>query len=511
MRGVNRSLAAYFLAATLVSGCASGPKPAAQGDEGLLALDHHARLELAYKAIEREEWTKAVRILGTVIDESPADMRLRLQRGYARQAVGELSAAADDFRAAAREPWELQEAARASLAAVERELSDPEAIDARRDELLNKGYDELRRGRPETAREFFRRALEADPGRTDIARQLAYMRIEEGDLKKAAKDFEGVRKLEPRDYVTALELGYVYDSLRNEAAAERQFSEAARSPDERVRASALSALRMIRSRDPRLFLDLFASPYYTSRFSNKVVMAEAQAGWKPLASRPFSLYVGGRYAKDTRSSAGQDAELYADNAVFVGPGIRVQPRGWNLTLIAEWNAVFNLTRGGEHSAASENETRVVLSDYRLWDFPLRTFADLGGSVGYYSRYRGDTIVYGQARAGVKLLDRGPSRLSLYAPVNAVVDTNRDYYNNLVEFGGGVEFQPAASVNLKFRAEYLRGSYMGIQGRDPNPYGPRYHDIRLTLIWSGRLARTREVPADGWQSPVDRSGRPAHRW
>jgi len=90
------------------------------------------------------------------------------------------------------------------------------------------------------------------------------------------------------------------------------------------------------------------------------------------------------------------------------------------------------------------------------------------------------------RGGVKAWDNGSSQLSVYAPLNAFKDTNRDFFNNVVEIGAGLELQPSTKVNLKIRAEYLRGTYMGITGRDANPYGPHYDDVRVTLSYSGHF-------------------------
>jgi len=73
-------------------------------------------------------------------------------------------------------------------------------------------------------------------------------------------------------------------------------------------------------------------------------------------------------------------------------------------------------------------------------------------------------------------------------VDVYKDVNKDFYNNAVEIGVGAELQPWTKINFKFRAEYLHGTYMGITGRDPNPYGPHYDDVRLTLIYSGHFTR-----------------------
>jgi hypothetical protein len=168
-------------------------------------------------------------------------------------------------------------------------------------------------------------------------------------------------------------------------------------------------------------------------------------------------------------------------------------------LTAEWGLAFNLLRSADHPNATEFDGRVVLADYHYWEGPRRLFADAGGSAGFYSRYRDNGIGYLQLRGGIKVWDDGSSQLSVYSPLNVYKDTNRDFYNNAVEIGGGVELQPWTKINLKLRAEYLHGTYMGIVGRDPNPYGPHYGDARVTLIYSGHFS----IPGASEESPTIR--------
>jgi hypothetical protein len=70
-------------------------------------------------------------------------------------------------------------------------------------------------------------------------------------------------------------------------------------------------------------------------------------------------------------------------------------------------------------------------------------------------------------------------------VRLVMDSKRDFFNNVGEVGAGVEFRPTSDLNLGMRAEYLYGFYYGDTAQ-PNPYGPRYHTIRLVLKFDQRL-------------------------
>jgi Flp pilus assembly protein TadD len=457
-----------------------------------------ARRELAYLYIRQKRWKEAITQLDRAIDDEPNDMRLRMDLGYARQACGETDSAADEFRLVSYEPNEFRDQARSALDGLK-----AEAPETRRDDLLNTGYDALRRGDEKTAREQFELSLTADPRQTEVYKQLGYMSLAQGDLKKAAEDFESARHLSPMDYATEMQLGYIYDSLYNWSKAEEAFTAARLSPDEKVHEAAEAALQSIRSARQRLYLEIDASPFTTARFDNKIAYLDAQLGFKPRVDGPVSFYLDSRYSQDTRSRNGTVPQIYSDNAGFVGPGIRLQPKGYNANLTAEYDLAFNLMRTEDYPHATEFDYQVVLADYHYWDArllgplgiltlgqirPRRAFSDVNGTLGYYSRYRNNVIGDLTLREGFRIWDDGSTVLSAYWPIHILKDTNRDFYNNLVEGGFGLELQPLLKINLKLRAEVIHGVYFGITGRDPNPYGPSYNDFRLTLLYSGRFTK-----------------------
>lgn len=503
-------LSAALLAALLLDACAGpparhaeGPPPSAQRGYDLIQAgknrealqvfqevlktdprNHQARLEAGYLSAGLKHWEDAVRYLDEAAEEDPENLRLRMDLAYVREELGEYDAAANDFQFVLRQQSQFDQQARDALKSIE-DGSAEGASKAREEGIVNEGYDALRRGDERSARRKFEMALTEDPRATEVQKQLGYMNIEKGELAAAAEQFEGARNLNPNDYSTALQLGYIYDSLHNPKKAQEAFRRAAQSPDREIREAALAALKNLSI--PSLYLDLYANPFYTARFADRIAVAEAQFGWRPVKDWPISFYLGTRYTQDSQSHGGRQPQIYSDNVWMIGPGIRIQPNGWDANLIAEFNEDFNRTRTADHPNATETEKRVVLSDYQYWNGPLQTFADLGGSLGYYSRYRDNVIGLLQLRGGIQILKVRSTVLNLYAPVNVDKDVNKDFFNNLVEFGAGVELQPLIQWNLKLRAEYYHGVYFGIEGRDPNPYGPHYEDFRLALIFSKRFA------------------------
>lgn len=506
MRPSRPSPACALLLTALLAACAGrSPRPEPLGERA-------ARLERAYAHLGRKEWEQAVRLLGTVIDEEPENQRLRMERGYALFALGDLGAARDEFASVAERGGEFAARAAQAVAAVDAEWSDA-AVAARRDAILDQGYAALAEGRSSEARSRFMAALEQDPTRVEVHKQLGYMSINEGDMPAAAESLERARRLLPLDHMTALELGYVYAGMNRRRGAEKHFRYALGSPDPEVRRKAEAGLVSIRAGAECPYVDVFASPYSESRFGNRVMMAEAMLGCRPWSYVPLSGYLVGRFQRDTRTVGGETPEIYNDNVLSFGPGVRLQPRGLNTSLQLEWNWDTNVTRSPEHPRRSESNGRAILADYGYWErlLGLRpAFADLGASLGWYGRYRDNVILYGQTRAGAKVWERFPARFNLYVPMNASVDTNKDFFNNIVEYGVGGELQLLGGLNLRLRAEALRGWYTGREGRDPNPYPRHYDDVRVTLIYFGHFARPpQRDPA--WNDDPRPGRRKGFRW
>jgi hypothetical protein len=273
------------------------------------------------------------------------------------------------------------------------------------------------------------------------------------------------------------------------------------SDDRAVRLAALAGLRASAASNARLWCDVAATPLYGTRFRDGVADAALELGYRPTRRSPVLFYVGGRYSQDSRSR-GEDAMIFNDNALTLAPGARLQPRGWSASLSAEIDYTRNLVRGEGRRAAAQTDYRVVLADFIGWDGSLfgplgrlvlrgtlweRFFSELGGSVGYYTRYEENVIAYGQWREGARLWDDGASRFSLYWGVNAAKDGNHEFFNNLIEGAVGLELEPFRVWNLHFRAELVNGGYLPVRGGSPNPYRGRYSEFRAMTLFSQRIA------------------------
>ena len=64
----------------------------------------------------------------------------------------------------------------------------------------------------------------------------------------------------------------------------QSFAAASLSPDPKIHDAAATALRNVRAAEQPLFLDVYGSPYYDSRFSNNLAYLEAQGAGHNEAS-----------------------------------------------------------------------------------------------------------------------------------------------------------------------------------------------------------------------------------
>jgi len=123
-----------------------------------------------------------------------------------------------------------------------------------------------------------------------------------------------------------------------------------------------------------------------------------------------------------------------------------------------------------------------LFDARSGGHPVSLTGSAYADGGFYSRYNHNVIGNVQLREGINLPTGRAPPVQLLAATNLVKDSNGNFYNNIVEVGPVLRVAPLRHLpSLTLEAQYLRGFYFT---HDPtNPYGPRYGDFRIFLIWS----------------------------
>ncbi|MGH9363391.1 MAG: hypothetical protein ACRD2T_15895, partial [Thermoanaerobaculia bacterium] len=85
--------------------------------------------------------------------------------------------------------------------------------------------------------------------------------------------------------------------------------------------------------------------------------------------------------------------------------------------------------------------------------------------------------------GLRFLWIRDTQLFLYGKVRAYKDTEQEFWNNKAVLGPGLRLKPLPEVGFFFFAEYLFGTYYGLEGRNPNPHPQFIHGLEGgAAIW-----------------------------
>ncbi len=435
--------------------------------------------EQAYREVAAKDYTSAVSDFRTALLADPSNLRWRNDLAYACLSAGALGDAAAEFeRSYSADPDDLGVALQ--LGYVFQQLH--------RDGDAKKYFEIVARSSDDALAGQARKAL-ADLHESYLRdrKQKGYDLIAQKRTSEAITTLESAHDDDPSDANVTLQLGYLYAATGGTDKAVEMFTAESSNSDPAIAAKAQTALDEIRRGTKPWFASFYAAPFYQSRFANEINPANAKFGLN--FSRYFQPYVGLRFSRDIRSQAGTLPEIYSDNSAVFSVGIQSVLASTGAVLYAEAGTALNLV-GGRPQAASDYRAGMYWS--RTWGGalippPSESHSTVWtGSVyadgGFYSRYDRNAIGSTQLREGIRLPTGRKLPMQLLAAVNLVKDSNGNFYNNIVEAGPVLRVAPLPSVpGLSLEAQYLRGFYTI---HDPaNPYGPRYGDFRVFLIWS----------------------------
>jgi Tfp pilus assembly protein PilF len=370
---------------------------------------------------------------------------------------------------------------------------------------LDLAYTLLTVGRDGEAIESFKAAVQLDPDNIQVRSQLGYLYIQHGRTRDALQEFLVVEKLDPTNYQVKNQLGFLYDKLGDKEQAREMFTEALASTDEQITDKARQALSNLSpaqtSRAGTIVSEFYAAPFYQSRFNNVIAPLIIRNGIVLETSRRVEAYTSIRFTHDSRSVGGSAPQIYSDNFVVTGLGLRARPfKNSNLTVYGEAGVATNLQRSVVASVKARSDFRAGVYWTRDWGeaadsdgltAPMDLIGDLYFDASYYSRFRNNFIGYVQAREGLRFLHWNKTSFDVYGRGALVKDTGRDFYNNLAEGGGGLRLTPYRPLGLSISAEYVRGFYFGIERRgEPNPYSRQYNDFRVMLTFNKYFAKER---------------------
>ncbi|MBI1805110.1 MAG: tetratricopeptide repeat protein [Ignavibacteriae bacterium] len=366
------------------------------------------------------------------------------------------------------------------------------------------------RTNPSDAAKLFEHAIELDPSNRETRQALGFVYIALADYERALQQFSAVQDIRRSDTLQ-LQIGYTLLALYRTNEAYKIFHELTGSlnPDIREKAekqlayesSASQSSSSTQTVTPHDWLTrIYSASYYDTRWETSFFNLTAEEGYTLPSARTVSLYGVLSLSADTRSSAGLVPEIFSDNTLLMGVGIRVRPfPGFSLS--AQQGVGFDLIGRKDIDFSRPDFRLVTVYGWGIYApytfhpearFPFFPTFDLYGSVGAYSRYK-NTIGYLQIKGGVRVMEVSRTVLDIYAKANFARDAAinlfenepsvkpKEYYNNLDEFGVGARVTPNVDWGLYLVGEYLRGLY-SIEAMVPSSRDRYYDSFRVYLIF-----------------------------
>jgi tetratricopeptide (TPR) repeat protein len=356
---------------------------------------------------------------------------------------------------------------------------------------MNRFY-ELKSKDPKAAKEKLEDIVAAYPNSSLAQAEMGYLLTSEGKNEEALEHFRAAEKNAPQDPQMSMQLGYVLDSTNRKKEAYKEFEKASLSKDEQVREEAclatINLAPVIHKKLPDpYFADVYFSPSYNTRFDDGIFSLNLRGGVNVGPRKEWDVYAGFRGVRDTESRGGNAPQIFSDNVGVFALGARYIPlKNIPLSLYAEAGMAYDLL--DRNRDRWRDDVRAGALMYTAWgaaphcpmgwQFPFRHVGNFYADVSVYSRYDWNWIGYARVREGLRVVEKGRSSLDAYLHVGGVVDSDDEFFNNLVEVGPGLAFVPDHRWNITFRYYVLKGNYLKVNGPSSNPYKPSYTDRRL---------------------------------
>jgi tetratricopeptide (TPR) repeat protein len=360
--------------------------------------------------------------------------------------------------------------------------------------ILNRAY-ELITTDPGQAARLFEQASVLDPSNVAIKKQLGYLYLSQQKNEEALEQFSASEKIQPSDTIK-LQRAYILSSLRKPEEAKTLFSELTSSPYPDIREKAEGELHAFseNANVSNWWTHIYAAPYYDTRWKALFYQGHIQHGYYLSEDRVWSLYGIASISGDNKSDGlGLAPVIISDNSLLLGVGVRVKPFTGFMLDLQEGVAIGLIDRGS--GTVTKGDFRAVATygngiyapfaihdDFRM---PMYPFADVYASAGYYSRYK-NVIGYAQVRAGLRAVEVSKTAVDAYVRMDIARDTEKLFYNNIVEFGPGIRLTPNIDGGLYLVGEYHRGVYWDVsdaaKAERASLYDANYNSFRFFLIF-----------------------------
>lgn len=325
-----------------------------------------------------------------------------------------------------------------------------------------------------------------------VWKSLTYLQINLKKPEAALVSLEKARALAPNDEELTLQHAYLLNSLGRNDQALVIFKQLQNSKDAKTREIASQAVQNLQGStagDADLyFADIYFSPSYEDRFGMGLFPLKIRAGRYFGEGQQGQAYGFASINRDTQSEGntnpeilGSNALIYDENAAVLGLGVSYQP--WLNLPIRAYAEV-----GGSYDLIDRNRSKFRESivagatGYQEWYMKdicadqkcPNWYSDLYGNIASYSREDYAILSDLRLRSGVNFDKVG---IKLYGKFHAINDTAHEYYNNLVEAGPGISWQPTKSFPMTLSVEKLYGKY--VTGT-PTSVKDTYDNTRIEL-------------------------------
>jgi tetratricopeptide (TPR) repeat protein len=331
---------------------------------------------------------------------------------------------------------------------------------------LEIGYLTLAAGEKSRALAAFRAAVALLPGRADLWAQIGYIENDLGRPASALAAFQESLRIEPGNDEIRMETAYLQDKLGSKRAAARNFRAVMPSKNRKLAEQSCESYSHLRGVPDKLlpspfFAEYYMAPEYRTNFGVSVFPFDARAGATFGDKTIIEPYVSFHLTRDSRSGSGVfGPQIYYDNALIAGLGLRVQPHvSIPISLFIEGGAGFDIV--DRRRERWRDDLRGGVVGYYEWNtglacpvgtsFPFRPIFDIYADGIYFTRYQ-NFIAYGRARPGLRLFERPEVALDAYALISGTIDTKSLADNRQLEVGGGIALRLYALMGLTLRAE-----------------------------------------------------------
>lgn len=487
------------------------------GNEDLLQLihlldpDNNVVLqELGYEALRHSQNEQAIEFFSAAYQQKPNES-LALQLAYLYFNEHDNKQAAHYFLLAARssDPKIKENALRAYAYVTQPEsqsvlagntsiqnINPPKAMS--REQILMDHFYALKRANSASSWPLIQEIIKAYPMNELALKEGGYLAIDKKQRFVAIEYFTRAFDIS-HDPLLAMQLAYLYDyeiPSINKYMSYEFFKYATKSPDKELALRAQNSMTNLSGQQtkfllPPYFSEVFFDPFSQSRFGLTVRPLIIRAGLEEFNKWQTKQYAYFRRTDDNKSaSLGQIPQIYEDNVQILGIGFQVTPIPQiPIVAFAEGGGAYDLIyrnrerwrgdiRGG---LMYYQEFGARPAYFDKWTVKPKYYSYAYADSIYFSRYKNNVISSVRTHQGVRAAQYRSTMLNLYVAGHAIVDTRREFFNNIAEIGPGIGFIPSNRYKVEIRFEALRGMYLPVGGSSFNPYG-KYYSNRIVQLF-----------------------------